>query len=368
MSPSSIPTHIIRGGFGPIIDRTPTPFPFISNPDARTRAESRRETLCGAIRALCRCEPPRPIDVRALFPCSTHPVAANPSIVGETIPEEHTEPTPPLAAPTPTENFHAQHQPPALIPAALPPPQFNTGMLPYGQNPPVLTRLAREHTVFLVDSSCHMSERWSELAMSIARTTSVIRHAMQRSPLPPQDYPYVRRNNNETPPTLGLYFMDSDLKLRDISYPDTVLKAFESVAPRFDRAPLGGQLFNVVADTFPNPPHDQMPLSSRRALNLIVLTAGYITDDPLAGIESFRSVMDVLAIKDEQVTITLYQVGYNSGAANLLNSYEQVYNSWGSEGGRNLVHTEICEEDHHTTSVRSILRAMSRSMRSRGSI
>lgn len=111
-----------------------------------------------------------------------------------------------------------------------------------------------------------------------------------------------------------------------------------------------------------------MPLYCRRPLNLIVLTAGYITDDPLKGIESFRSVMDVLAIKDEQVTITLYQVGYNGEAANLLNSYEYVYNSWGPEDGRNIVRAEICQEDHHTTSVRSILGAMSRSMRSRGSI
>lgn len=390
--PSS-PPQIIRGGFGPIIERTPTPFPFLSRRNnnnaeteadteavtdldrtALTPAEERRQILCGAIQALCRGEPSRPINVRALLfpPVASHPVPANPSTAGETIHEEQTS----NVAPTPTNNVHAQNQPPPVFPAALPPPQFNTGMLPHGPSPPVLVRLAKHNTVFLVDSSCHMSEKWSEIGMSIARTTSVILHAIAKSNPSPDDYPYneegsvrhIRKPKNKLPATISLYFMDSAVKVRDISKPDTVLRAFDSVAPRLDRAPLGADIFNIVADTFPYPPPNQMPVSARLPLHLIVLTAGYITEGALTGIDSYRSAMDVLAIKDDQVTITLYQVGRNGLSANLLNSYDQVYNFWGSETTRNMVYTEFCQDDHQTISVRSLLRAMSRSMRSRGII
>lgn len=78
--------------------------------------------------------------------------------------------------------------------------------------------------------------------------------------------------------------------------------------------------------------------------------------------------MEALDIKDEQVTITLYQVGRNDLAATLLNSYDQVYNSWGSESGRNMVYTEFCEEDHQNISVRSVFRAVAKGMRRRGFI
>lgn len=172
----------------------------------------------------------------------------------------------------------------------------------------------------------------------------------------------------EISPSISLYFMNSAVKVRDILYPDTVLKAFQSVAPVSKRTPLGQQLFEIVADAFPCPPPNQTPVSGRLPLNVIVLTAGYVTDDPLKSIEGFRSAMEVLGIKDEQVSITLYQVGYDGRAANLLNSYDEVYNSWGSESERNMVYTEFGQGAQQTISVRSLFRAVSRGMRRRGFI
>lgn len=388
--PSSTPTHVIIGGFGPIIERPPTPFPFLSglkqnadtnadtnrDPAVLTPAERNREILCGAIQALCRCEPSRPIDVRALLfpPVPTHPVPTNSSTVGETIPEEN---TPALATPAPTDNTIGQSTTPHIvIPTSLPPAQFNAGMLPNGRNIPVLDRLAKENTTFLVDSSCHLSERWSEMGMCIARSTRAIIDTRARSQPSPENYPYnmdgtmsaVDIKKKEISPSISLYFMNSAVKVRDILYPDTVLKAFQSVAPVSKRTPLGQQLFEIVADAFPCPPPNQTPVSGRLPLNVIVLTAGYITDDPLKSIEGFRSAMEVLGIKDEQVTITLYQVGCDGGAANLLNSYDEVYNSWGSESERNMVYTEFGQGAQQTISVRSLFRAVSRGMRRRGFI
>lgn len=385
---SSTPTQVIIGGFGPIIERTPTPFPFLSrrnnnadtnadtdrDPAALSRAEAHREILCGAIRALCRCEPSRPIDVRALLfpPDRTHPVPANSSTVGETIPEEQ---APLVAAPTPTiaQTLNQNH---GLleIPTVYPPPQFNIGMLPAARNYPALDRLAKGRTALVVDNSCHMSERWSEVAICIARTATLIVNAIGKRQLSPEEYPYnyegsvkgIRSTKNEISPSLSLYFMDSAVKMRDLTYPDTVLKAFEAVPPVSKRTPLGEKLFDIVADMFPYSPPNQTPESERPYLNIIVLTAGYITDDPVRSIESFRSAMEALDIKDEQVHITLFQVGCNGRASNLLDSYDQVYNSWGSESGRNMVYTEICEDGRQTIGVRSLLRAVTRGMQRRG--
>lgn len=158
------------------------------------------------------------------------------------------------------------------------------------------------------------------------------------------------------------------MKARNISDPNTVLKAFASVAPRSNHNPLGQNLFDIVGDYFPCPPPNQTLVSGRLPLNLIVLTAGYVTDDPIHGIESFRSEMGVLGVKDEDVTITLYQVGCNGRAANLLNSYDQVYNSLGSESERNMVYTELCEGNHQVVNVRNVFRAVSSAMRRRGFI
>lgn len=204
----------------------------------------------------------------------------------------------------------------------------------------------------------------------------IILNAISKSHLSPEDYPYNNKGSlagigsakHEISPSLSLYFMDSALKVRDLSYPDTVLKAFESVAPLFNRTPLGESLFNIVADTFPYSTPNQTSVSGRLPLNIIVVTAGYISDDPLKSIEGFRSAMEALDIKDEQVTITLYQVGCDGWAATLLSGYDEVYNTWGTETERNMVYTEYCETDHQAISVGSLFRAVSRGMRRRGFI
>lgn len=78
---SSTPINVVIGGFGPMIRRPATPFPFLEGPNGRTddprrvanpnepltTKEEIRIMLCGAIGALCRCELPRPFDARQLY-------------------------------------------------------------------------------------------------------------------------------------------------------------------------------------------------------------------------------------------------------------------------------------------------------------
>lgn len=158
-----------------------------------------------------------------------------------------------------------------------------------------------------------------------------------------------------------------------LAYPDTILRGFVSVAPRFGRAPLGGRLYDIILDMFPGRSLSRTPTIPPLPLNIIVPTAGHITDHPAAEIESFQTAIEASGVDDHQVAITLYQVGSDSGAANLLDSYDRVYNLWGSGSERDIVYTELCEEAFpggqcdRTISVRKLFRAVTRGMRERGS-
>lgn len=197
--------------------------------------------------------------------------------------------------------------------------------------------------------------------------------------IPSRDYfPYgdgqeegdiVAENDCGEFPAMSLQFLNSPLSLSSITYAETAFQSFNFCRPHIGRTPLGTRISEVLIDLFPEPrpgTEDEIPI------HIIIPTAGYATDKPEDTIGTLLRVLNALRLSDDKISITMFQVGSDPGAAARLKAYEIVYNNWGTR--RDLVYAEHSGMGlpgaigSEATSPRRMLRAVSRGLELRGSI
>lgn len=213
----------------------------------------------------------------------------------------------------------------------------------------------------------------------ITRCISTIINEAETDYVPSRDYfPYgdgqeeedlFNEDNWEEFPTMSLQFLNSPLSLRSITYAEKAFQTFNSFTPHIGQTPLGTRISEVLADLFPEPrpgTKDEIPI------HIIIPTAGYATEKPQDTIGILLRELNGLRLSDDKISITMFQVGSDPGAAARLEAYEIVYNSWGTQ--RDLVYFEHSGTGlpgaigSGATSPRKMLRAVSRGLELRGSI
>lgn len=196
------------------------------------------------------------------------------------------------------------------------------------------------HTVFVADDTIHMRDKWLQLRKCIADCVDVI--------IETRDRMNQRSIENNEPDDkyceefqrLSLYFINSSIRVQNLSRADNVFPAFDCVAPKYPGTPLGTRLARLLHDLSPWPPAYAFPSAPRRPINIIVLTAGDMNADAPSAVDHFQVSLETLDISDRQVSITLYQIGSDRRSANTMELYERTYNNWAGTR-RGLMYAEI---------------------------
>lgn len=191
-----------------------------------------------------------------------------------------------------------------------------------------------------MDDSVHMAPFWDELKICIARCVLTTVQSAEDGYVSWDDYfPYgegIDEDDLREEPdieahqeqgTINLAFLNSDYRSRSIIYANTVLRAFNSVIPSSDRTPLGSSIFDAVCDLYPC----LAPSGPALPIHIIAITVVHTTEPPEANFESMLMALAALDIPEENVCMTVYQVGSSIQAARKLADYQMVFNTWGNE-------------------------------------
>lgn len=248
---------------------------------------------------------------------------------------------------------------------------------------PVVKYLARAQTIFLIDDSMIMSNYWREVEFCVTHCIAAIIDQAETDFVPAEDFfPYEEISDYEDTddeddesihrpefPNMSLQFLRSHEKLSSIIYTDMVTQIFESVMPHVEDAPIGDRILDILHELFPKP---RLDTSEEVPVQIIILTAGYTTDEPEENVNEFFESLDELNITDEKFNITMIQLGSCLGAAAKLEEYELVYNT--SDTRQNLVHTQSslsCDSDSavdEPLNPRKVFKAVSNGLEIRGAL
>ncbi|KAA1073707.1 hypothetical protein PGT21_023156 [Puccinia graminis f. sp. tritici] len=197
-------------------------------------------------------------------------------------------------------------------------PNQRPAMIPDNDNLPVrrsssmrkenlLATLYRYHTIFLVDDSASMSLNglWKEAQETLSAVAAT---AVQH-----------------TPEGIDIYFLNTNIHLRNARTPQEVNRLFNEVRPNGACTPIEARIEALVSyhlDQLESLKAQRLP--PIKPLNLVVITDG-VTDDPETLIQTILSIVGRLEEGNfplNEVGVQFIQIGCSSEATKLLKTLD----------------------------------------------